>query len=180
LPPKAHRRGIQQDSSLTKRPLRRTLLALLGCAALAAACDNGSVPPRPQTAQPSRESFEKFGKYELHFNGIRTDQLTPEIASHYGIERSTKRVLLSVALLHRDAAGAAARPVAAKVSVNARNLNGQIKDIGIRGITEGSSVSYIGEVSIGSSEILIFDIKAQPAGESQAFAVTFQREFFAE
>ena len=165
---------------MTQRPLRRTFLALLGCSALAAACDNGGVPQRPQAAQPSRESFEKFGNYELHFNGIRTDQLAPEIASNYRIERSAKRVLLNVAVLHRDGAGAAARPVEAAVSVNTRNLHGQLKDIEIRRITEGSSISYIGEVSLSGSEILIFDIKATPAGESQPFAVTFQREFFAE
>lgn len=165
---------------MTRRPVRGTILMLLCCAVLATACNNNSVPPRPQTAQASRESFEKFGNYELHFNGIRTDELTPEIASRYGIERSTKRVLLNVALLHRDGEGALPLPVDAAVTVNARTLNGQIKDITIRRITEGSTVSYIGEVPLNGNEILIFDIKATPAGESQPFAVTFQREFFGE
>jgi hypothetical protein len=165
---------------MTQRPVRRALLTLLGCSMLAAACDNGGAPSRPQTAQPSRESFEKFGNYELHFNGIRTDQLAPEIANTYGIERSTKRVLLNVALLHRDGEGAAAAPVEAAVSVDARTLNGQLKEITIRRITEGRSISYIGEVSLSGSGIVIFDIKATPAGESQPLAVTFQREFFAE
>jgi hypothetical protein len=165
---------------MTSRSLRHTLLAMLGCSLLAAACDTGSVQSRPQTAQPSAESFKKFGNYELHFNGIRTDQLTPEIASRYGIERSTNRVLLNVALLHREAEGSAALPTEATVSVNAHNLNGQLKSMDIRRITEGTAIYYIGEVSINGSEILIFDIKATPAGESQPFAVTFQREFFAE
>ncbi|MEQ1581844.1 MAG: DUF4426 domain-containing protein [Steroidobacteraceae bacterium] len=165
---------------MTRQPVRKTILVLFGCAALVAACNNSSVPPRPQTAETSRESFEKFGNYELHFNGVRTDQLTPDIASRYGIERSTKRVLLNVALLHRDGEGALPLPIDAAVIVNARTLNGQLKDIAIRRVTEGSTVSYIGEVSLSGSEILIFDIKATPAGESQPFAVTFQREFFAE
>lgn len=167
-------------TNMIRRRIRHAMLALLGCPLFLAGCDSGSVQPRPQTAQPSAESFEKFGNYELHFNGIRTDQLTPAIASHYGIERSTKRVLLNVALLHRAAEGSAAVPVEATVSVNARNLNGQLKNVEIRRITEGAAISYIGEVSINGSEILIFDIKATPAGESQPFAATLQREFFAE
>jgi hypothetical protein len=180
LLPRFQRRGTQENCTMANRPRHHTLLTLVGCSILAAACSNSSAPPRPQTAQTSQESFEKFGNYELHFNGIRTDQLTPEIANRYGIERGTRRVLLNVALLHRDGEGAAALPVEANVSVNARNLNGQLKDVAIRRITEGRSISYVGEVPLSGNEILIFDIKATPAGESQPFAVTFQREFFAD
>lgn len=165
---------------MTRRPFLASLLVVLGGAMLATACNNSSVPPRPQTAQPAKESFEKFGNYELHFNGIRADQLTPEIASSYGIERGTNRVLLNVALLHRESEGAIAVPVEATVTVNARTLSGQPKDIQMRRISTGTAVSYIGEVAISGSELLIFDIKATPAGESQPFAVAFQREFFAE
>lgn len=165
---------------MTRRPSLTALALVLGFAVLAAACGTSDVPPRPQTAQPAKESFEKFGNYELHFNGIRADQLTPGIASAYGIERGANRVLLNVALLHRENEGAIAVPVEATVTVDARNLNGQPKDIKMRRISTGSAVSYIGEVAISGSELLIFDIKATPAGESQPFAVAFQREFFAE
>ena len=162
------------------RALRLPLITLLCGSLFAAGCDTAGVESPPHPAQPSAESFEKFGNYELHFNGIRTDQLSPEIASRHGIERSTKRVLLNVALLHRDAEGIAAKPVEATVSVNTRSLTGQVNDVGIRRITEGTSISYIGEVSIAGSEVLVFDIKATPVGESQPFVATFQREFFAE
>lgn len=165
---------------MMQRATPTPLLVLLGCSMLASGCDTGGVESRPQTAQPSAESFEKFGNYELHFNGIRTDQLTPEIASRYGIERSTRRVLLNVALLHREVEGSAAQPVEAAVSVNTRTLTGQLKDVGIRRVMEGTSISYIGEVSIASREVLVFDIKATPVGESQPFVATFQREFFSE
>lgn len=165
---------------MTLRAPRIPLLTLLACSLLASGCDTAGVESPPQPAQPSAESFEKFGNYELHFNGIRTDQLSPEIASRHGIERSTKRVLLNVALLHRDTEGVAAKPVEATVSVSTRSLTGQINDVGIRRITEGTSISYIGEVPISGSEVLVFDIRATPVGESQPFAATFQREFFAE
>ena len=159
---------------------RNTALIVLGCATMAAGCDTGSVQPRPQVAQASSESFEKFGNYELHFNGVRTDQLTPEVASTYGIERSTNRVMLNVALLRRETEGAPLSPAEATVSVDAYNLNGQLKNLEMRRITEGTAVYYIGEVSISGSEILVFDIKATPTGETQAFTAKFQREFFTD
>ncbi len=153
---------------------------LLACALFTAGCDTGSPQTPQQVAQPSAESFEKFGNYELHFNGVRTDQLTPEIASTYGIERSRNRVLLNVALLRREAEGAPLKSVEATVSVDAYNLNGQLKNLEVRRITEGAAVYYIGEVTISGSEILIFDIKASPSGESQVFTARFQREFFTD
>ena len=30
------------------------------------------------TAQPSEESFRDFGSYEVHYNAVRTDALTPD------------------------------------------------------------------------------------------------------
>ena len=153
---------------------------MLACSLLATACDTGSVQSPQQTAQTSAESFEKFGNYELHFNGVRTDQLTPEVARTYGIERSKNRVLLNVALLHREAEGAPLLPAEGTVSVNAYNLTGQLKNLEVRRISEGTAIYYIGEVNISGSEILIFDIKATPTGESEVFTAKFQREFFTD
>jgi Domain of unknown function (DUF4426) len=153
---------------------------LLGCTLFATGCDTGSPQTPQQAAQTSAESFEKFGNYELHFNGVRTDQLTAEVASTYGIERSKNRVLLNVTLLRREADGAPLLPVEGTVSVDAYNLNGQLKNLEVRRITEGKAIYYIGEVTISGSEILVFDIKATPSGESQVFTARFQREFFAD
>jgi propanediol dehydratase large subunit len=158
----------------------RIFPALVAGALLAAGCGNGEVPRQPQAAQPSAETFEKFGDYELHFNGIRTDELLPEIAQAYGIERNSKRVLLIVAVLHRGSGSAIASPVEAAVTVAVRTLSSTARDVPVRRISEGTSVSYVGEVPIDGRQILVFDILATPAGESQRFAASFQREFFAE
>lgn len=164
---------------MSRNILWLSTFALLG-SGLLAGCDNGNLQQTPQTAQTSAESFENFGDYELHFNAVRTDQLTPDIARTYGIQRSTNRVLLNVTLLRKKADGEPRVPVEATVSVDAYNLNGQLKNMEMRRITEGSAIYSIGEVSISGNEILVFDIKATPAGESGAFAVKFKREFFAE
>ena len=152
----------------------RTLAALVGCAALASGCDFSAQRQVP-TAQPSEESFRDFGSYEVHYNAVRTDALTPDIARNYGIQRSTNRVMLNVTVLHKEAG--ARKPVPAEVKVDARNLNEQLKNIELRRISESEAIYYIGEVSISGTEILVFDITVTPEGTQTPLSVKFTREF---
>lgn len=160
-------------------PAFRSTLLLAVCAFGLSACDTGG-SRMPQVANASEETFENFGDYELHFNALRTDQLTPEVARTYNIQRSTNRVMLNVTLLHKQADGQPRVPVEAEVSVDAYNLAGQLKNLTMRRVSEGTAIYYIGEVSIASNEMLVFDIKATPAGQAEAFTVKFKREFFAD
>ena len=153
---------------------------VLVCAALAlTGCGKGGpTPSEAQTAAPSEPTQKDFGEFEVHYNALRTDELAPEVARAYGIERSANRVMLNVSLLRRNADGSTT-PVAGRVSATAYNLNGQLKDLQMRRITEGSSVYFIGEVGISGAEILVFDIDASPADQSSKYSVQFKREFFA-
>jgi hypothetical protein len=154
----------------------RTLAAaLVACALLASGCDYSPQHKVP-TAQPSEESFRDFGSYEVHYNAVRTDALTPEVARNYGIQRSANRVMLNVTVLHKEA-GAARKPVEADVKVDARNLNEQLKDLELRRVSEGEAIYYIGEVSISGTEILVFDISVTPVGTQAPLSVKFTREF---
>lgn len=152
-------------------------MALAGCALLAGGCDNTSQQTVAR-AQQSNESFQEFGDYEVHFNAVRTDILTAEVARSYGIQRSTNRVMLNVTVLRKEADNAPRQPVEAAVQVDAYNLNGQLKNLEMRRVSEGEAIYYIGEVSIGGREILVFDIAVTPAGESAPFEVKFKREFY--
>jgi hypothetical protein len=161
----------------------RSRAARLGAAALAlaamlvaAGCGSG-VDGQPQTARPTEDTHKDFGNFEVHYNAVRTDELTPEIARAYGIERSGNRVLLNVSLLAKAADGRTT-PVDGTVTATAYNLNGQLKNLEMRRVQEGSSVYFIGEVGISGTEILVFDINAQPSGGG-AYSVRFKREFFA-
>jgi hypothetical protein len=86
--------------------------------------------------------------------------------------------MLNVSLLRKNPDGSTT-PVDGRVSATAYNLNGQLKDLQMRRITEGSSVYFIGEVGISGSEILVFDIDASPLDQSATYTVQFKREFFA-
>jgi hypothetical protein len=160
--------------------IARLFPLLLTCAVLAlSACSRGGpAPSKAQTAAPSAPSYQVFGDFEVHYNALRTDELTAEVARAYGIERSANRVLLNVSLLRKSPDGRTT-PVDGKVTATAYNLNGQLKDLQIRRITEGSSVYFIGEVGISGNEILVFDIAAVPLDQSGKFSVQFRREFFA-
>jgi hypothetical protein len=143
-----------------------------------AGCDGG-VDGRPQTARPAEDTHQDFGNFEVHYNAVRTDQLTPDVARAYDIERSGNRVMLNVSLLSKAPDGRTT-PVDGVVKATAYNLNGQLKNLEIRRVQEGSSVYFIGEVGISGNEILVFDIDATPRDGSGAYSVKFKREFFAD
>jgi hypothetical protein len=142
-----------------------------------AGCERGPNSP-PPTAQPSDETFKDFQNYEVHYNAVRTDTLTPDVAKSYGIQRAANRVLLTVTVLRKQGAGQPRVPVEAQVDVDAYNLNGQLKGVQIRRVSEGEAIYYIGEVTVSGNEILVFDITVTPNGETTPLEVKFKREFF--
>ena len=146
--------------------------------AMLAGCDR--VPTAAtQPAQPATETSQDFGNYSVHYNALRTDSLTPEVARSYGIQRSSNRVMLTVTILRKEGAQGSGKPIDGNVEVSAYNLNGQMKGIEMRRVSEGEAIYYLGEVSISGAEILVFDISATPTGEGAPLKVKLQREFFA-
>jgi hypothetical protein len=143
--------------------------SLMGCG------DAGDRSVAP--AMPSDQTFKEEGDYEVHFNALRTDTLTQDVARAYGIQRSTNRVMLNVTILHKEAPNAPRKPVEGQVEVDAYNLNGQLKNLEMRRVSEGEAIYYIGEVSISGTEILVFDITVTPSGQTTPIEVKFKREF---
>jgi hypothetical protein len=170
-----------EDRTMRARSLTRAALLLAALAGIGA-CNQqqpSDISGKPQAAAPSEPTHQDFGDFQVHYNALRTDELAAGVARAYGIERSANRVLLNVAMLARRADGSTV-PVDGSVSVRAYNLNGQLKDLQMRRITEGDSLYFIGEVGIAGAEILVFDIDAQPNGAPGSYQVQFKREFFAD
>ena len=126
--------GNHSFCSVRRRCAAGVLLAAAGLL-LVAGC-GAEVDRQPQTARPTDDTQKDFDDLEVHYNAIRTDQLTPEVARAYGIERSPSRVLLNVAMLTKTPGGAA-KPVDGTVSASAHNLNGQLKSLTMRRLQEG-------------------------------------------
>jgi hypothetical protein len=159
---------------------RQAAVAIAAAAGLLLSAGCGSdLDKQPQTARPSEDTQKDFDGLEVHYNAIRTDQLTPEVARAYGIERSPSRVLLNVAMLAKTPGGAAT-PVDGTVSASAHNLNGQLKSLTLRRVQEGPAVYFIGEVGISGDEILVFNIDVEPASGGGRRSVQFKREFFGD
>lgn len=162
---------------------RFALLAATSVLALAA-CDRAAVQPpavAPDASAPATEAKDSysrdFGDYVVHFNAISTDQLTPEIASSYGIVRSRNRALLNVSIV-KKVPGTTGQPVPGAVAALVANDTGQVKDSNLREIREGAAVYYIADIPVSDGETLVFTVDATPINETSRFSVRFTRTFY--
>lgn len=121
------------------------------------------------------ERVKRFDGYEVHYNVVRTDFLTPAVAKSYGINRSSTRGLLTVSVLKQDGKGSLAVPSA--VTAYSVNLNSQLNTIAMREIREGKAVYYIGEFRVSPPETLKFGIQAKPKADTP-LNVEFNQKFF--
>jgi len=165
----------------TRRPARLACASLL-LASLVVACGQRPAPPDAVVstpAEPDTSSSKEFGDHVVYFNAIRTDSLTPEIASSYGIVRSANRALVNISMA-KKAEGSPGVPVPGSVTVEVVNLNGQFKDLTLREIREGDAIYYIGDVAVGNDETLVFTVTATPESTTTPLSIKFQRQFFGQ
>lgn len=121
------------------------------------------------------EQAMKFGKYIIHYNTVQTSFLTPKVARDYHITRSHYRGMLNISIQERTEKGF--KSTAADVSARAVNLTGQIKDIGMRQVTDGDAIYYIGEFPVENEEVLNFTVRVILPG-SGADVLRFREQFF--
>ena len=143
-----------------------TRLLLLGCLALSAGSE----------AQQSQD----FGDYVVHYNALNTNLIPPQVAQGYGIQRSSSRALLNIAILKKvmDTPGT---PVEAKVSASGTNLTGQRREIDIREIRDpGGAIYYLGVLPVHNMETYRFNIEVSIAGEEDPLIVKFRQQFYTE
>lgn len=162
-----------------------TLMSLWGMAVLLAACEpaaqNAAAGASDDEAAvlPGTQTSRDFGDFVVHFNALRTDQLTPDIAGEYGIVRSRNRAMLNVSILKKNEGGMAT-PVPGSVTTSAINLTGQLKSMAMREITEGDAIYYIGETAVADGETLVFTIDVTPINDPSRYTVRFMKQFFVD
>jgi hypothetical protein len=123
------------------------------------------------------ENATKIPGYTIHHNAITTDQLTPDVARSYGIQRSRNRGLLNVSVI-KDVPGTTGTPVAATVKATSRNLQGVIRELPMREVKDGAAVYYLGEFPVEHQETLNFTVQVRPQGEPASYAAELSQEFF--
>ncbi|MEX0915820.1 MAG: DUF4426 domain-containing protein [Wenzhouxiangellaceae bacterium] len=125
----------------------------------------------PATAQQSQQ----FGDYEVHYNTLNTNMLSPEIASVYSIQRAGTQAMLNVTVLNNESR----EPMEAEISATATNLTGQRREIELRKIDDQGAIYYIGQFRIHDEEMLNFNLQVQPEDhDGEPFTMTFRQQFF--
>ena len=122
------------------------------------------------------EKSQKFGDLEIHYNALTTDELLPEVARAYKIERSKTRGLLTISVLKKNNRGIP-MPVAAKVSFFATNLTQQLSQLSMREIKEGAAVYYLAEFRVAPPDTLTFNGEVEVRG-SPKHEVKFSQAFY--
>ena len=109
-----------------------------------------------------------------------TNLITPQVATGYGITRSSSRALLNVTVLKKllDTPGT---PASAVVTASATNLNGQLREISMREVRDSEgAIYYLGEFPIHHLETYRFEVSVTVEGEKEPLMVRFKQEFYTE
>lgn len=141
---------------------------------LVTACLCAAVSVLPGTA--FAEKAEKFGSLEIHYNALTTDELLPEVARAYKIERSKTRGIATISVLKKNKLGALT-PVPAKLTVYVTNLQQQLVSVPMREIKEGTAIYYLGDFRVAPPDTLKFTATVETAGEPKR-DVVFNQQFF--
>jgi hypothetical protein len=122
------------------------------------------------------QQLETFGPYEVHYSAINTSQLSPTVARAYGIQRSSNRAMLNIAVLRSNEPED--EPVSAIVTAQTVNLTGQRRDIEMSEIRDQGAIYSIGTFRISNEEIITFRVSVQPEGRTAPYEFTFQQKFY--
>lgn len=128
------------------------------------------------------EQAKTFGNYTVHYNAFTTDILSPEIAKQYKITRSNNRALLNISILKKEM-GTTTKPVKARVSATATNMNAQLQRLTVRELVESGdpgAIYYLAETTVHNGDTLTYDVSFVPEGEEAAYSFSFKQQFVTE
>ena len=128
-------------------------------------------------ARGRAEQFEKFDGYTIHYNAFSADQLSPDTARAYQLQRSSHRGLVNITV-QKDGAEGQPAPVTAKVTGSAVNLSGQRAALAVKEIKEDDAVYYLGEFPVGrGNDTFRFEVDVQPAGTAKPYTLKFSKNY---
>jgi len=122
------------------------------------------------------EQKRVFGDYEVHYIGLTSTDLSPQVAKQYGIKRSRNMGYLSVSVLKKGRTNA----VDAQVSGQMVNLLGQYKTLDFTRIQEGRAIYFISTFKFDEEEIYSFDIDLMAMKPKKELNLKFKQKFYKE
>lgn len=129
----------------------------------------------------SAEQKIVFGEYEVHYMGLSSNFLTPEVAKLYNIPRSGSLGYLSISVLQKTAKDDLHNSVGAALTGTIRNLIGQSRELKFRRVQEGKAIYYISTFRFDDGDMYNFNLKVVPDNAKQKkFDVKFSQRFYVE
>ena len=116
--------------------------------------------------------MQKFGKWEVHYVLVPTTFIKPAIAEQYGITRSRDLAMLNVSVLDETQ-----QPTPVTISGHATNLLGQQQTLAFANVLEGSAVYYLATVKHTHQEVLRFEVRITPPGDTEK-TLRFQQKVY--
>lgn len=129
----------------------------------------------------SAEQKQVFGDYEVHYMGLNSSFLTPEVAKVYDIPRSGSLGFLNISILQHSKGNPLPAALDAKVVGTIRNLIGQKRELEFRRVREGKAIYYISTFNFDDGDMYNIDLDIVPSNAKQKnFDVKFSQRFYTE
>ena len=142
-----------------------SLFALLSAFSLPAGADRG-------------EQKQVFGDYEIHYMGLNSSFLEPEVAEAYGIPRSRSMGYLSISIMKTTTDEDVPEALTGDVRGQMQNMIGQKKELEFKEIKERNAIYYISTFRFDQEDVYKFTLQVSPDGESRTFDVKFDQRFY--
>ncbi|EDM67522.1 MAG: DUF4426 domain-containing protein [Moritella sp.] len=126
------------------------------------------------SAAANAEQMQKLGDWDVHYIAFPSTFLTSDIASDYDIDRSKYLGIINISVLDSDTLKAQA----VTMTVTARNLLGNIRELDVREIREQNAIYYIAEVPHRNEET--YRIKVTISSGNQTQELKFQQKFYVD
>lgn len=125
------------------------------------------------------EESTKAGEFTIYHSAFNAENLTPEIAAAFNIQRSKYRGVLNVSVI-RERPKAIGTSVKALVDVDLMADKDHKQSIAMHEVESEGATSYLGEFPIADGQEIAFEIRVRPAGADESTVILMKQEFFTE
>lgn len=122
----------------------------------------------------SAEQMQKLGNWDVHYLAFPSTFVTAKVAKNYDIQRSNYLGLVNISVLDSDTKQAQS----VKVTITARNLLGNTRELTVREITEQDAIYYIAEVPHRNEETYRFTATIDDGNSQQI--LKFEQKFYVD
>ena len=120
------------------------------------------------------EQMQQLGRWDVHYQAFPSTFITADVAAEYGIKRSKYLGLINISVLDNESQQAQG----VTVTVSARNLLGNVRELKVREIREQHAIYYIAEVPHRNEETYRFTVTLASATSSEE--LQFQHKFYVD